>query len=118
MDQSITLNEEAFKANSVNNIDGTEAYYLSPTFKRNEKFITNINERKIITLNFQKNLLRKTDLNNNIIEEEYGEVSVGETDTYRKGLSDAQQKAQPYITFRLKLDNKMKVTHITMKGSS
>jgi hypothetical protein len=46
-------------------------------------------------------------------EEKYGQISVGDTQTMRRVYD-----TQPYLTFRLKLNNKERTTIATQKGQN
>ena len=62
MEKTITINDEAMQASPSNGIDGRDAYYLSQTYHKNEKFLQAISENKIVHLNYQTNILKKIDL--------------------------------------------------------
>lgn len=92
---------------------GHDAYHLIPIYKSIASFIANTEEQKVVHIKYQQNVLNRSDLSGASTSEKFGKLTRGETDTVRRTL-----KTQPYLTFRLELDNRQVSISADQKGMS
>ena len=91
---------------------GHDAYHLIPIYKSIASFIANKEEQKVVHIKYQQNVLNRSDLSGASTSEKFGKLTRGETDTVRRTL-----KTQPYLTFRLELDNRQIAISADQKGT-
>ena len=109
----IKSDPDQLQANPTTLDKGSDAYHLTPIYKSISQFIANTNEQKIVHINYEQNEFNKIDLSGGYESQKFGKLSQGETDTLKRTLI-----TQPYLTFRLRIDNHQVFITATQKGES